>query len=480
MLSLKKLGMEIKIVFFDSMEYLAGKAEELTAKFNMLGASSFFGILKGMAGNRSAELNKDLENLNKTVEKLNEETNKATFEKLLKRLREEGGSAAPTLKLLNNLFSENKIKIDEYNKSLRAIKLSEIEGAFAGGQIDLETKNRRIRELDTGKIRDMDVALAKLNVQYLKGEINARQYFNALDVTNLKRIEDRMKAGRSNLEEYNREMEQAKIHELNKDFSDLNLSLLQYRDLVAQIKEQNLTAQFEAGRISLQEYDKQLVNISEKFQSGASFRTGVRDYMDSVGTLSQNVAKGIQNVFSNLENGLVDMMKSGKFEFSKFADAIIDDINRIIIRSMIVRPLADALLTGSGFATTSVDKVQAKGGAWENGVQKFAKGGVVSSPTYFGMSGNKTGLMGEAGPEAIMPLTRNSKGELGVSAQQPNVIVNVVNNAPESQVEQTESRGPNGERVIDIIVLGKVKEALVSGKLDKEMSLSYGLSRRGR
>ena len=59
----------------------------------------------------------------------------------------------------------------------------------------------------------------------------------------------------------------------------------------------------------------------------------------------------------------------------------------------------------------------AKGGAFVNGrVQAFAKGGVVNSPTMFNMHGG-TGLMGEAGPEAIMPLARGPGGKLGVVAQ---------------------------------------------------------------
>jgi phage-related minor tail protein len=49
-------------------------------------------------------------------------------------------------------------------------------------------------------------------------------------------------------------------------------------------------------------------------------------------------------------------------------------------------------------------------------VTPFAKGGVVSSPTSFPMRGS-SGLMGEAGPEAIMPLTRGADGRLGVAAQ---------------------------------------------------------------
>ena len=57
----------------------------------------------------------------------------------------------------------------------------------------------------------------------------------------------------------------------------------------------------------------------------------------------------------------------------------------------------------------------------------FAKGGVVSMPTRFPLSGG-TGLMGESGPEAIMPLKRGSDGRLGVAAsggQPVQVTVNI-------------------------------------------------------
>jgi phage-related minor tail protein len=49
-------------------------------------------------------------------------------------------------------------------------------------------------------------------------------------------------------------------------------------------------------------------------------------------------------------------------------------------------------------------------------VRPFAAGGIVSTPTYFPMAGGSTGLMGEAGAEAILPLTRGPGGRLGVSA----------------------------------------------------------------
>ncbi len=58
----------------------------------------------------------------------------------------------------------------------------------------------------------------------------------------------------------------------------------------------------------------------------------------------------------------------------------------------------------------------ADGGAFSAGrVRAFAQGGVVGGPTLFPMRGG-TGLMGEAGPEAIMPLQRGPDGRLGVAA----------------------------------------------------------------
>ena len=70
-----------------------------------------------------------------------------------------------------------------------------------------------------------------------------------------------------------------------------------------------------------------------------------------------------------------------------------------------------------------------KGGAFAQGrVMPFAKGGVVAQATAFPMRG-ATGLMGEAGPEAIMPLARGADGRLGVqatgSARPVTVVMNI-------------------------------------------------------
>ena len=65
-------------------------------------------------------------------------------------------------------------------------------------------------------------------------------------------------------------------------------------------------------------------------------------------------------------------------------------------------------------------------------VTPFASGGIVNSPTLFPMGGG-TGLMGEAGPEAIVPLARGRDGRLGIRGGGNGVTVNVTINTPDVQ-----------------------------------------------
>lgn len=103
---------------------------------------------------------------------------------------------------------------------------------------------------------------------------------------------------------------------------------------------------------------------------------------------------------------------------------------------------------------------QALGGVWNKGVQKFATGGVISSPTTFGTRSG-LGLMGEAGPEAIMPLTRGANGELGVKAEgmaTAPVVVNVINNSDSKATinQRQTSQGTEIDVVIDQLVADKL------------------------
>ncbi len=127
----------------------------------------------------------------------------------------------------------------------------------------------------------------------------------------------------------------------------------------------------------------------------------------------------MQTVESSLESGFMSMIdgtKSVKDAFKDMARQIIAELMRVLV----VKRAVSAVTGFFGFAD---------GGVFQGGsqVKAFADGGVVGGPTTFPMAGGQTGLMGEAGPEAIMPLKRGANGKLGVQVEggtQGNVVVN--------------------------------------------------------
>lgn len=127
--------------------------------------------------------------------------------------------------------------------------------------------------------------------------------------------------------------------------------------------------------------------------------------------------------------------------------------------SAAVKPVTAGLASGFGglFGSLSSALGFADGAAFSSGrVRAFAKGGVVGGPVTFPMRGG-VGLMGEAGPEAIMPLTRGPDGRLGVRAEgrgSAQVIINIQTQDAESfrrsrgqvsaQLARAVSRGNRG------------------------------------
>ncbi|MEM7270532.1 MAG: phage tail tape measure protein [Pseudomonadota bacterium] len=146
-------------------------------------------------------------------------------------------------------------------------------------------------------------------------------------------------------------------------------------------------------------------------------------------SLSRSMGTGLRRAFDQAIFGgdkLSDVMKNLAVSLSRSA------LNSAL------KPVQNAL--GGGLNSLVAGGVGAlfgfeKGGSFSAGrVRAFAKGGVVSGPTTFPMRG-ATGLMGEAGPEAIMPLTRGADGSLGVKAEGgagANVTINIQTQDAES------------------------------------------------
>jgi phage-related minor tail protein len=148
-----------------------------------------------------------------------------------------------------------------------------------------------------------------------------------------------------------------------------------------------------------------------------------------VNTLSAGIGGGLRRAF----DGLV-------FDGAKLSDALKSVGQTIIdtVYGIAIKPIQGALggLIANGLNGLLGGAVPfANGSAFSQGrVMPFAQGGVVSSPTGFPMRGGR-GLMGEAGPEAIMPLARGPDGRLGVQAGGGGRAVTVVMNISTPDVQ---------------------------------------------
>jgi hypothetical protein len=143
----------------------------------------------------------------------------------------------------------------------------------------------------------------------------------------------------------------------------------------------------------------------------------INEVMEERKRVQESLAATIESSMTDAFMSIVDGTKSTKDAFRDMARSIIAELYKVLVVQRIVGSFDSATKTGTGIVGAVMSAFQADGGAWRGGnVIPFANGGVVGGPTTFAMSGGRTGLMGEAGPEAIMPLKRGKDGKLGVAA----------------------------------------------------------------
>lgn len=226
------------------------------------------------------------------------------------------------------------------------------------------------------------------------------------------------------------------------------------------------------------------------------------NYLDSASNIAGQTKTLFGNAFSSMEDAVVNFAMTGKLSFADFTKSILADMTRIATRqasSALLSSLAGAATSyftggsgGNGLAAGSAGATssnlgassagysssyfpQALGGAWSSGVQMFANGGaftnsIVRTPTAFEMAGGRAGVMGEAGPEAIMPLTRTSSGKLGVLAAGGGSGTTISISAPVTVV--TEDRGSEGMQ-IDQQALSKNLQSQMQAVAEKAVADSW-------
>jgi hypothetical protein len=144
-----------------------------------------------------------------------------------------------------------------------------------------------------------------------------------------------------------------------------------------------------------------------------------QEVVEEASAKQQSIADTLQSSMSTAFMSMVDGTKSFSDAMKDMARSVIKQLFDILVVQKLVGSFDSKAGKGSGIVGAIMGAFQADGGVWAGGsqVQAYANGGVVNGPTNFPMSGNKMGLMGEAGPEAIMPLKRGSNGKLGVQME---------------------------------------------------------------
>jgi hypothetical protein len=197
---------------------------------------------------------------------------------------------------------------------------------------------------------------------------------------------------------------------------------------------------FEQGIVRIREMRQelsQLLNpINAVVNAGEAIGTAFTDSFRSVIDGSATTQQALADFFRNIGNFFLDM-----------AAQIIQKMITMYVLNQVVGLLPGApsggfKLSGGGFAfggtgaapaglNTAINLAGAANGAYfSNGIAKFARGGIVDKPTMFAYANGGTGrfgLMGEAGPEAILPLRRGPGGKLGVESSGGGVKVDTIN-----------------------------------------------------
>lgn len=281
-----------------------------------------------------------------------------------------------------------------------------------------------------------NVSLEKANQQRQLAVKLQEQTRDAVKQTASLQLEQSNKLAEMSLSQpaYEQMLEEQKIREdftqrrvqLEQDVTDKNSAL--YRQQTAFLASEQ-QKQLEIVHSSADERAKAEGNYS------LGFRKGVSDWV----TTSKNAYAQMRDLavssFDAMADGVATFATTGKFNFSSFATSVIADLIKIQTRmaaSSLLSYLfgigmsaagaaAGGAASGSGGATGDMGM----GTGWQNYVPN-AKGGVYASPSLSAFSGQivdrpttfafakGAGLMGEAGPEAIMPLKRGADGSLGV------------------------------------------------------------------
>lgn len=338
------------------------------------------------------------------------------------------------------------------------------------------------------------------------GSVSTSTSRSAGGSANARQMEDNYEKLQASVQAARREIELAAIAH-GTSSNEVQQAFVKYNQLNTELSNINSLFDTQTVKVEQQKGAYQLLNdnvtsltaklrdLAAENQVGSAdwntYKTQLKDAQTELDNVNKSLTdNGVKledygkQISSSLSSGLVNALKNGGNAFEAFSGLATTALQKVLdklIEMSFVTPVLNAFTGGTGGTFFSgIAKIfgSANGNVFQNGnVIPFAKGGVVNKPTIFPMANGGTGLMGEAGAEAVMPLRRMSNGRLGVEAENNNgkaVNVNIYNQSGANVETRKRDDGS-----MDIFIR-KVNEALSSERTSSGFRSAYAREdRRG-
>ncbi|HHX3534041.1 TPA: phage tail tape measure protein [Salmonella enterica] len=286
-----------------------------------------------------------------------------------------------------------------------------------------------------------------------------------------------------------------------------------------QQKNVDLQRQYQSGDISedlyRQELDLNKRYLAERLRDQQGFyaasdaqrsdwadgmREGFANWADTASDYASQSADLVNNAMTGLVGNISDALAGNKVDWEDWASSVLQSMQKIILNAMLVDSLRSTSNSGffssiggmfgagagavsgstpSGAYNSAASGLQlnAKGGAYASASLSAYSNSIVSSPTYFAFA-KGAGLMGEAGPEAIMPLTRSADGSLGVrvvGSQSP-----AAGNGITQHITQHFTISGNGDAALKQAMQEAARQGANDGAKQARQDLLQDFSNRGQ
>lgn len=459
----------------NSFMQLVGSVDDATGATSLL--SGTFSSLSSVMDDARLSLEKWNSTVN-SIRDISKDSGIAIWEqqltgvkKALKGLQDDGLSWYENEKTYNQEIANRKWQILELEKLITEAKRKSAEAE--GEVIDKVYKLSDAQDKSLNKMMKAAFTSAGYQEQRLESE---KEYL-ALEKAGIDfRIDAEDRRHSSLMFELDIKRKQAKLIE------DSDLKAIATAEVNYEIAEAELDHRLALGTLTESQYAMSM-DLQNQYKNNV-----IKDYT-YMGQAIRSLKDGMESEFGQF----FDYLDDGFMDFGDLAKDILHQIYMDLIKMQFTQPAVSGIgdfLSGLGGGTTSVADA---GTLYEGGASGwFAKGdsfsgspslsshsnSVVSSPTPFffasgGTPGTNLGVMGEAGSEAIMPLTRMSGGDLGVKTTAANVSVTIINNA-NAEVSTQEDNEGNITVILDAVA-NSISRG--TGNIGSAMESTFGLSR---